>query len=134
VVEIREVFAGRIGGPALGRAFRAERAETIRTRLRWIMGAAIVVWIVSFVAVDHASFTATRHAAMVRVPECAAALGLWIWLCRMVVCSVTVLALGTLGLRGEVALFMVTMTVVGFAYLTLVASAATSCGAVSSRT
>jgi signal transduction histidine kinase len=164
------------------RAFRSERAETMRTRLRWIWGAALGIWILSFIAFDLAAFTSRTHAAMVRVPECTVALLSWLWLRRrrsllslevltviawsviagvtayglslvppdrlpfkaasfslsvLVVCPlvslrwqataaigvVTVLALSTLRFLGENTIFMATMTVVGFAYLVLIASA-----------
>jgi signal transduction histidine kinase len=167
---------------AVEHVFRAERAETMRTRLRWLWGAAFGGWVLSFACFDLASFTSRTHAAIVRAPECAVALLLWFWLRKrrslrdlevctvgawcivagvtayglslvppdklpfkaasfslsvLVVCplaslrwqatatvgGITVLALSTLRLLGESSIFMVTMTVVGFAYLALIASA-----------
>lgn len=170
-------------GADVEHAFRAERAETMRTRLRWIWGAAFGIWILSFAAVDLASFASRAHAALVRVPECMVALTSWLWLRRsrelrklelwtvaawtliagvtayglslvppdklpfkaasfslsvLVVCPllvlrwqttaavgvVTVTALSTLLLLGDSKLFMAVLTVFGFAYIVLIASAA----------
>lgn len=65
---------------ALELAFRAERAESMRTRLRWLWGATLGIWVLSFVAFDLASFASRAQAAAVRGPECAIAVALWVWL------------------------------------------------------
>lgn len=54
----------------------------MRTRLRWLWGASLGIWVLSFVAFDLASFASRAQAAVVRVPECALALALWVWLRR----------------------------------------------------
>ncbi|MBX3197293.1 MAG: response regulator [Labilithrix sp.] len=65
---------------ALEQAFRRERAESMRTRLRWLWGASLGIWVLSFVAFDLASFASRAQAAAIRGPECALALALWVWL------------------------------------------------------
>jgi len=62
--------------------FDADRAETIRTRARWIFAGAVVVWTVSFFAVDAAVFPTRADALAVRVPECALAAACLFWLRR----------------------------------------------------
>jgi signal transduction histidine kinase len=65
--------------PSFEAAFDAERAETIRTRSRWIWGASIPVWVVSLAFVDRSVFTAAQ-ALTVRVPECLLAVLFLLWL------------------------------------------------------
>jgi signal transduction histidine kinase len=73
---------GVTGGPAatLESVFDAERAETIRTRLRWIFPAATVVLVISWLFVDSAAFTRAQ-ATWIRAPECAVSLFAW-WFLR----------------------------------------------------
>ncbi len=160
------------------------RAETIRTRSRWIWAAAIVVWLTSFALVDAAAFPTRQAAFAVRAPEIVLAVAMFVWLRRprklvaieiatvvawaaiaalsahglavvpedklpmkvaslvlsvLLVCPlgsftwrstagagiVTVLALGGLPMRGAVALYQITLTVIGFAYVVLIVSAFT---------
>jgi signal transduction histidine kinase len=65
--------------PSFDAAFDAERAETIRTRSRWIWAASIPVWVVSLAVVDRSVFTAAQALA-VRVPECLLAVSFLFWL------------------------------------------------------
>lgn len=67
--------------PRLEAAFDAERAETIRTRSRWIWRSAIPVWTASFVFVDRTVFT-TKQALAIRVTECLLAIAFLFWLRR----------------------------------------------------
>jgi signal transduction histidine kinase len=62
-------------------AFDAARAETVRTRSRWIWGASIPVWVVSFFLVDRVVFS-TAAALTVRVPELLLAIACLVWLAR----------------------------------------------------
>ncbi|MBL8716134.1 MAG: response regulator [Myxococcales bacterium] len=66
---------------ALAAAFDAERAVVVRTRSRWIWGASLAVWVVSLLFVDRAVFT-TAQALVIRLPECALACALLVWLRR----------------------------------------------------
>ncbi|MBS2014392.1 MAG: response regulator [Deltaproteobacteria bacterium] len=63
-------------------AFQRERAQTMRTRARWLFLAAMVVWVVSFFAVDLAVFPTRASALAVRGPQCALALAFLVWLRR----------------------------------------------------
>lgn len=164
--------------------FDEMRAETIRTRSRWIWAASLVVWVVSFVFVDAAAFPTRQAAFAVRAPEIVLAAAMFAWLRRprklvaieiatvvawaaiaalsahglavvpedklpvkvaslvlsvLLVCPlgsftwrstagagvVTVLALGGLPMRGAMALYQITLTVIGFAYVILIVSAFT---------
>ena len=69
------------GPPTLEAVFDAERAEGIRTRLRWIFPAATVVLVISYLFVDAAAFTRAQ-ATWIRAPECAVSLLAWWWLRR----------------------------------------------------
>lgn len=63
-------------------AFQREQAETIRTRSRWIFLGSILVWTVSFFAVDMTVFPTRASALFVRVPQSALALAFVVWLSR----------------------------------------------------
>ena len=69
----------RLIDPAFELAFDQERAETIRTRSRWIWGGALPVWILSFLVVDRAVFSGAQAFA-IRFPECLLALASLYWL------------------------------------------------------
>jgi len=66
---------------ALADAFAAERAEVVRTRSRWLWGASLAVWVISLLFVDRAVFT-TAQALVIRLPECALACALLVFLRR----------------------------------------------------
>lgn len=60
--------------------FQRERGETIRTRSRWIFLVSILVWVVSFFAVDMTVFPTRASALSIRVPQCALAIAFVVWL------------------------------------------------------
>ncbi len=169
--------------PDVEGAFDAERAETVRTRARWILAAAVAVWALTLFAFDSTVFRSRQEAFLVRAPETVVAIAgfiylrkprsLWraqicvlltwvgfagasayglllvpadklpfrvasltlsvlvvsvavsiTWEATALVGAVAVIALSALHLRGADSLFMLTLTVVGFAYFVLIASAA----------
>ena len=65
----------------LDQLFDQERAETIRTRSRWIWGGSIPVWITSLFVADLAVFTPVQ-ALTIRIPDLALAIGFSFWLRR----------------------------------------------------
>ncbi len=167
---------------AADRAFDQERAETVRTRLLWLLPTAAGVWVLSFLWVDGEVFTRAQALA-VRVPQLVVTLLAYLWLRRprslgalevvvtlgfglitassglgllhvphdrlpakvaslvltvFVVCPVaalpwrstlatgvlTTISLSTLLVAGERTTYFITLTIVGFAYFALAASAA----------
>lgn len=166
----------------LDERFDEVRAETIRTRSRWIWAVAVVVWGVSFAFVDKEAFPTWLDALIVRGPEIVVAAFMCFWLRRprslvaidvatvlvgaiiavvsahglsvvpidkltpkvaslmlsvLFVCLLgsftwratagsslaAVLALSGLPSRGAGTLYMMTLTVIGFAYAVLIVSA-----------
>lgn len=65
--------------PRFERAFDTERAATIRTRSRWIWGASLALFVVSFFFVDHAVFS-WAQALTIRLPEWVLCVAMLLWL------------------------------------------------------
>lgn len=65
--------------PTFEQAFDAERAQTIRTRSRWIWGGSLALFVTSFFFVDHAVFS-WAQALTIRAPEWVLCVSMLLWL------------------------------------------------------